>query len=67
MSSAAAALDLTSTTGYLVAHDRGGVIGRVEAVCAMPPSAPDSAIVRAQEMLAAQLTAALTSSQAGTH
>ena len=31
MSSAAAALDLTATTGYLVADARGRVVGRVEA------------------------------------
>ena len=31
MSSAAAAVDLTATTGYLVADARGRVIGKVEA------------------------------------
>ena len=31
MSSAAAAVDLTATTGYLVADSRGRVVGRVEA------------------------------------
>jgi hypothetical protein len=48
-------------------HDSGAVIGRIEAVCAVPPSAPDSAIARAQAMMAAQLTAALAPNQTSDH
>ena len=47
MSSAAAALDLTATTGYLVADARGRVVGRVEApMYGSAPDVPDALSVR---------------------
>ena len=45
--SSAVALDLTSTTGYLVADARGRVIGRVEApMYGTSPDVPDALAVR---------------------
>jgi hypothetical protein len=47
MSSAAAAVDLTATTGYLVADARGRVIGKVEApMYGTSPDVPDALAVR---------------------
>ena len=47
MTSAAAALDLTATTGYLVADSRGRVIGKVEApMYGTAPDVPDAISVR---------------------
>jgi hypothetical protein len=47
MTSAAAALDLTATTGYLVADSRGRVIGKVEApMYGTSPDVPDALAVR---------------------
>ena len=47
MSSAVAAIDLTSTTGYLVADARGRVVGRVEApMYGTSPDVPDALAVR---------------------
>ena len=47
MSSAAAAVDLTATTGYLVADARGRVVGRVEApMYGTSPDVPDALAVR---------------------
>lgn len=43
--------------------DSTAVMSRVEAVCAAPPSAPDSTVQVAQRLLAEQVTAALTASQ----
>jgi hypothetical protein len=46
-SAAAAAIDLTSTTGYLVADARGRVVGRVEApMYGTSPDVPDALAVR---------------------
>jgi len=48
MSSAVAAVDLTTTTGYLVADARGRVVGRVEApMFGTSPDIPDALAVRA--------------------
>ena len=47
MSSAVAAIDLTSTTGYLVADVRGRVVGKVEApMYGTSPDVPDALAVR---------------------
>jgi hypothetical protein len=47
MSSAAAAVDLSGTTGYLVADARGRVVGRVEApMYGTSPDVPDALAVR---------------------
>jgi hypothetical protein len=47
MSSAAAAVDLTGTTGYLVADARGRVVGKVEApMYGTSPDVPDALAVR---------------------
>ena len=47
MSSAVAAIDLTTTTGYLVADARGRVVGRVEApMFGTSPDVPDALAVR---------------------
>jgi hypothetical protein len=47
MSSAGAAVDLTATTGYLVADARGRVIGKVEApMYGTSPDVPDALAVR---------------------
>jgi hypothetical protein len=47
MSSAVAAIDLTATTGYLVADSRGRVVGRVEApMYGTSPDVPDALAVR---------------------
>ena len=47
MSSAAVALDLTATTGYLVADARGRVVGKVEApMYGTSPDVPDAIAVR---------------------
>jgi hypothetical protein len=47
MSSAAASVDLTATTGYLVADSRGRVVGRVEApMYGTSPDVPDALAVR---------------------
>jgi hypothetical protein len=47
MSSAAAAVDLTATTGYLVADARGRVVGKVEApMYGTSPDVPDALAVR---------------------
>ena len=47
MSSAVAAVDLTATTGYLVADARGRVVGRVEGpMYGTSPDVPDALAVR---------------------
>jgi hypothetical protein len=47
MSSSATAIDLTATTGYLVADARGRVVGRVEApMYGTSPDVPDAIAVR---------------------
>ena len=47
MSSAVAAVDLMSTTGYLVADAHGKVVGRVEApMYGTSPDVPDALAVR---------------------
>ena len=47
MSSAATAIDLTATTGYLVADSRGRVVGKVEApMYGTSPDVPDALAVR---------------------
>jgi hypothetical protein len=47
MSSAVAAIDLISTTGYLVADVEGRVVGRVEApMYGTSPDVPDALAVR---------------------
>jgi hypothetical protein len=47
MSAAAAAVDLSGTTGYLVADVRGRVVGRVEApMYGTSPDIPDALAVR---------------------
>ena len=47
MSSAVAAVDLMSTTGYLVADSRGRVVGTVEApMYGTSPDVPDALAVR---------------------
>lgn len=47
MSSAVAAVDLMTTTGYLVADARGRVVGRVEApMYGTSPDVPDALAVR---------------------
>lgn len=47
MSSATAAVDLTATTGYLVADSRGRVVGKVEApMYGTSPDVPDAIAVR---------------------
>jgi hypothetical protein len=47
MSSAVAAVDLMTTTGYLVADSRGRVVGRVEApMYGTSPDVPDALAVR---------------------
>jgi hypothetical protein len=47
MSSVAAAVDLTATTGYLVADARGRVVGKVEApMYGTSPEVPDALAVR---------------------
>ena len=47
MSSGVAAVDLTSTTGYLVADVEGRVVGRVEApMYGTSPDVPDALAVR---------------------
>ena len=47
MSSAVDAVDLTSTTGYLVADAEGRVVGRVEApMYGTSPDVPDALAVR---------------------
>lgn len=47
MSSTAAAVDLTSTTGYLVADVRGRIVGKVEApMYGTSPDVPDALAVR---------------------
>ena len=48
MTSAVAAVDLMTTTGYLVADARGKVVGRVEApMYGTSPDVPDALAVRA--------------------
>jgi hypothetical protein len=48
MSSSVAAVDLMSTTGYLVADARGRVVGRVEGpMFGTSPDVPDALAVRA--------------------
>ena len=47
MSSAVATVDLSSTTGYLVADSRGRVVGKVEApMYGTSPDVPDAIAVR---------------------